>query len=250
MRTKTLLLSAVALLAAGFVSTQAQPVYSQNVVGYASVKTTSGNTYALTVPFKIGVSNGANEVWPLDGLGNPTIPDFSTLLIWTGTGYQTYVSDSGSPTLWDMYDQSTPTNAPEIPVSQAFFLTPGGDTTNVFAGVVAVIVGSSNVVHLASGNTYFVAPAVPYGGTVTNGSPTTGVGGPNLWSPDGVQGLPDFSTVLIWTGTGYQTYVSDSGSATYWDMYDQSTPTNAPVLNVGQGFFLTPGGDFSWKVGL
>jgi hypothetical protein len=103
---------------------------------------------------------------------------------------------------------------------------------------------------LASGNTYFVAPAVPYAGSVTNGNVTTGAGGPNLWSPDGVQGLPDFSTLMIWTGNGYVTYASDSGSPTYWDMADQSTPTNAPSITVGQGFFLIPGGAFNWKVGL
>src|ERR1035441_6352568 len=49
MRTKTLLLSAAALLAAGFVSSQAQPVYSQNIVGYASVPTANGGTYCITV---------------------------------------------------------------------------------------------------------------------------------------------------------------------------------------------------------
>jgi len=122
MRTKTLLLSAAALLAAGIVSLQAQPVYSQNIVGYASLPT-PGGTYLMTVPFTVGQSNGANEIWPLVG-GNPTIPDFSVLLIWTGSGYVTYQSDSGSPTLWDMFDGVTPTNAPSLNVGQAFFITP------------------------------------------------------------------------------------------------------------------------------
>jgi hypothetical protein len=86
---------------------------------------------------------------------------------------------------------------------------------------------------------------------VTNGNLTTGAGGPNLWN-NGVSpnGIPDGSTVLIWTGTKYVTYISDSGSPTYWDMFDSSTPTNAPVISVGQAFFLTPGGSYSWTVGL
>ena len=85
MRTKTLLLTAAALLAAGITSTQAQPVYSQNVVGYASVATpAAGVNYLITVPFAIGVSNGANEIWPLVN-GQPSLPDFSTILIWTGS---------------------------------------------------------------------------------------------------------------------------------------------------------------------
>ena len=211
---------------------------------------TAGGTFALTVPFVIGQSNGANEIWPLmqDNV-TPTLPDSSTLLIWTGTKYVTYVSDSGSPTLWDMFDGSTPTNAPILKVGQGFFLTPGGATTNVFAGTIAVNVGTSNKTVLAGG-TFFVAPAVPYGGSVTNGNLTTGVGGPNLWSPDGTLGLPDSSTLLVWTGTKYVTYVSDSGSPTYWDMFDGSTPTNAPNINVGQAVFLTPGGTFNWVDGL
>jgi len=122
-------------------------------------------------------------------------------------------------------------------------------TTNVFAGTIAVNVGTSNVTTLAGG-TFMVAPVVPYGGTVTNGSLVTGAGGPNLWSPDGVQGLPDFSSLLVWQGTKYVTYVSDSGSPTYWDMADQATPTNAPTINVGQAFFLIPSATFNWKVGL
>jgi len=249
MRTKTLLMSAAALLAAGIVSTQAQPVYSQNVVGYANV-VTAGGTFLLTVPFAIGQSNGANEIWPLmsDNV-TPTVPDGSSVLIWQGTKYIKYVSDSGSPTLWDMADGATPTNAPILKVGQGFFLIPSAATTNVFAGTISVNVGTSNVTTLAGG-TFLVAPVVPYAGTVTNGSLVTGAGGPNLWSPDGVQGIPDGSSLLIWQGTKYVKYVSDSGSSTYWDMADGATPTNAPTISVGQGFFVTPSGPFNWTVGL
>ena len=96
MRTKTLLIAAAAL-AAGLVSSQAQ-VYSQNVVGYANVPAPVGNAnYLLTVPFVIGQSNGANEIWPLmsDNV-TPTIPDGSFISIWNGLSYDTYESDSGS----------------------------------------------------------------------------------------------------------------------------------------------------------
>ncbi len=96
MRTKTLLLSAAALFSAGFISTQAQ-VYSQNVVGYANVSTpgNGGINYMLSIPFAIGVSNGANEIWPVVG-GVPSLPDFSSILIWnsTNSSYTTYYADS------------------------------------------------------------------------------------------------------------------------------------------------------------
>jgi hypothetical protein len=77
MRTKTLLLSAGALLAAGIVSSQAQPVYSQNIVGYASLAAPASQNVMMTVPFNIGVSNGANEVF------GTNLPVGSTILLYS-----------------------------------------------------------------------------------------------------------------------------------------------------------------------
>lgn len=243
----TTLLVAAAALAAGIMVSKAQ-VYSQNVVGYANVPAANGGNYLISVPFKVGVSNGANEVWPLVG-GQPSIPDYSSILIWNGTGYNTYVSDSTSPTLWDDSGFSPLPFSPVLPVGQAFFLIPSADMTNTFVGAVAVNVGTSNVVTLANGGNFLVAPAVPYGGSVTNGSMTTGAGGPNLWG-NGTAGLPDYSSLLVWNGTGYNTYVSDSTSPSLWDDSGFSPLANAPTISVGQGFFIIPSADFTWKVGL
>jgi len=241
----TTLLVAAAALAAGIIASKAQ-VYSQNVVGYANVATPSGGTYLVTVPFKVGVSNGANEVFPLVG-GNPSIPDFSTILIWTGSGYTAYQSDSGSSSLWDDGGGNPIPNSPLLPVGQGFFLIPSANTTNTFVGAVAVNVGTSNNVSLPTGGTYLVAPAVPYAGSVTNGNSSTG--GPNLYG-NGVTGLPDFSTLLIWTGSGYTAYQSDSGSPSLWDDGGGNPIANAPTIKVGQGFFIIPSANFTWTVGL
>lgn len=241
---KTLLIAGAAL-AASIISSQAQ-VYSQNIVGYANVATPNGGTYLLTVPFKVGVSNGANEVWPLVN-GQPSIPDFSVLLVWTGSAYIGYQSDSGSPSLWDDNGGNPIPNAPVLPVGQGFFLQPSASTTNTFAGTVAVSVGTSNVVTLANGGTYLVAPAVPYGGSVTNGNPVTGAGGAGLSS---LNGLPDFSVLLVWTGSAYIGYQSDSGSPSLWDDNGGNPIPTAPTISVGQSFFLQPSANFSWKVGL
>jgi hypothetical protein len=248
MRTKTLLLSAAALLAAGFVSSQAQPVYSQNIVGYANIPTpTAGVNYLITVPFTIGVSNGANEIWPLISPGVPSIPDGSAILIWTGTTYKTYLSDSGSPTLWDDNNGSALSFSPTLPVGQGFFLSPAAShVTNTFAGTVAVNVGTSNKMSLPNaGVNYLVGCVVPYAGAVTNGNSSTG--GPNLSS---LGGLPDGSALLIWTGTTYKTYLSDSGSASLWDDNNGSAIPAPPSISVGQGFFISPAGAFTWTVGL
>jgi hypothetical protein len=244
MRTKTLL-TAVAALAASLTISKAQ-VYSANVVGYASVKTPNGGTYLVTVPFNVGSSNGANEVWP-----GTSLPDFSSVLVWdpNTSSYTTYVSDSSSPSGWDDNSFTPLAGAPTLPVGKGFFLIPSDNVTNVFSGTVAVNVGSSNKMSLPNGGTYLVAPVVPYAGAVTNGNPTTGAGGPGL---SAANGLPDFSSILIWdpNTSSYTTYVSDSSSPSGWD--DNSfTPLNTPPsVSVGQGFFIIPSDNFSWKVGL
>ena len=240
---KTLLIAAAAL-AAGIISTQASSVYSQNVVGYANVVTPNGGTYLITVPFVIGTSNGANEVWPLVG-GNPTLPDSSQLLIWNGSGYDTYLSDSGSPSLWDDYTGSSIPNAPLLPVGKGFFLIPNADTTNTFTGSIAVQTGTTNNVLLGNGGTYLVGCAIPYAGAITNGTSTGG--GPALSS---LNGLPDSSQLLIWTGAGYTTYLSDSGSPSLWDDYTGSSIPAPPSISVGQSYFIIPNADFTWTVGL
>jgi hypothetical protein len=248
MRTKTLLLSAAALLAAGFVSSQAQPVYSQNIVGYASVATpASGTYYMLTIPFAIGVSNGANEIWPVVS-GTPSLPDYSSLLLWNAgsQSFVTYVSDSTSPSGWDDTSYNNLAAAPVVPVGQGFFLNlSAANVTNTFAGTVAVNIGTSNKMVLPSSGTYYmVGSTVPYAGAVTNG--TSSGGGVNL------NGLPDYSSLLTWnpkTQT-FVTYVSDSSSPSGWDDTSYNNLSAPPTITVGQGFFINLTGSYTWTVGL
>ena len=71
---KTLLIAAAAL-ASSVISSQAG-VYSQNIVGYVNVPTINpAYDYALSVPFTIGASNGANEVFP-----GTALPEYSQTL--------------------------------------------------------------------------------------------------------------------------------------------------------------------------
>jgi hypothetical protein len=244
MRTKTLLLTAAALLTAGIINLQAQPVYSQNVVGYSSQAAPNGANLLIDIPFNVGSSNGANEIWP-----GTTLPDFSQVLIWSSStlSYTTYYSDSGSPSGWDDSGFGNLPGAPILPVGQGFFLIPSGNTTNTFSGSVAVNVGAIHTNHIVNGTTALVAPAVPYAGAVTNGSNTGG--GVNL-SANG--GLPDFSQLLIWdpVGLSYTTYYSDSGSPSGWDDSGFGNLATPPTISVGQGFFIIPSGDFDWQVGL
>ncbi len=210
----------------------------------------SGVNYLISVPFAIGVSNGANEIWPVVG-GVPTLPDFSSILIWNSATlkYTTYVSDSSSPTGWDDNSFSPLPFAPKLPVGQGFFLSPSAaKVTNTFAGTIAVNVGTSNKMTLpSSGVNYLVGCVVPYAGAVTNGNNSTG--GPNLTLAGG---LPDFSSLLIWNPATlkYTTFVSDSSSPSGWDDNSFSPLAAPPSITVGQGFFISPSGSFTWTVGL
>jgi hypothetical protein len=165
-------------------------------------------------------------------------------LVWTGRGYNTFESDSGSPTLWDDANGDSLSYSPVLPVGQGFFLEPAAPTTNTFVGTVAVSVGATNNTVLGTG-TYFVAPVVPYGGYVTNG---TSVGGGVAL--DAANGLPDGSLLLQWTGRGYTTFESDSGSPSFWDDANGDSLATPPLINVSDGFFLEPAAAFTWTEGV
>lgn len=231
---------AAAALAAGVISSQAG-VYSQNVVGYANIATpVAGNNYLIEVPFTIGVSNGANEVF------GSSLPDFTQVLVWSPTTskFTLYQSDSSSATKWDD-NNFTAVPPPVLPVGQGFFFVPSGPVTNVFAGAVAVNVGTSNIMTLpVAGNNYLIGCAVPYAGSVTNGGNSGG--GINL------NGLPDFTQVLVWNPltSSFTLYQTDSSSATKWDD-NNFTAVAPPSLNVGDAFFCVPSAaNETWTVGL
>jgi hypothetical protein len=248
MRTKTLLM-ALAVTAAGVLASNAQTVYSANIVGYVNVPSqNSGTYYMLTCPFNVGASNGANEVF------GTSLPDFTQLLTWN-VGSQSYVTtiyDSTQPVSgfsWYAIDDSTPVTIPTLKAGQGFFLLPGGSgLTNTFVGTVAVAVGTTNNTILPSSGTYYMLGSViPYAGSVTNGTAVSG--GINL------NGLPDFSQVLTWSVPlqSYVTTIYDSTqpvSGVNWYQIDDSTPSAVPSLKVGEGFFVLPSSPYKWTQGL
>jgi hypothetical protein len=245
---KTLLIAASAL-AASIISSQAG-VYSQNIVGYANLPAAAGKNTLLTCPFKVGVSNGVNEVF------GETLPLYSEVLTYTGSGYNIALFDNGNgpgTPEWYLSDDSTPlTTLPTLPPGLGFFLVPGGNITNTFAGAIAVSVGTSNNMVLISSKNNLVGCAIPYAGAVTNGNSSTG--GPNL------NNLPLYSEVLFYTGSGYNIALFDNGNGAgtpNWYYSDDSTPYvdpatggNVPTITVGEAFFIVPGGAYTWTTGL
>ncbi len=247
---KKTLLIAVAALAAGVISTQAQ-VYSQNIVGYANVVNTAGyQNYFQSVPFIIGSSNGINEVFA-GGL-----PAGSYLNLWNGSGFTSYVYDNtdpigaGTSVVWyDANEDAAITQYPTLNPGQGFLLVPSAPWTNTFAGAIALSVGTSNnmVLPTAYAN-YFVAPVVPYAGSVTNGNNSTG--GPNL------NNLPAGSYVETWNGSGFSAVVYDNtdpigaGTGVVWYDANEDAAVAPPSVTVGQSILIVPAASYTWTTGL
>src|SRR5215471_15084186 len=83
MRTKTLLLSAAAI-AAGLVSSIAQPVFSVNVVGYYNI-TIPGNKFAMIGNQLPGGPNGTDSA--INSVFTNGVPDGSIMFLWNGSGF-------------------------------------------------------------------------------------------------------------------------------------------------------------------
>src|SRR4051812_16300088 len=99
MRTKTLLLSAVAL-AAGLLSSQAQSnVYSVNVVGYANITLQPGYNL-ISCP----LLNSNNDVNTVLAVTTPTIDDNSGLFTWDNAGQSFNQSDVSAGGQWYLAD--------------------------------------------------------------------------------------------------------------------------------------------------
>jgi len=239
------LLVAAATLAAGIISSQAAGVYSQNIVGYVNSPMLGNAKFNMvTPPFAAGVSNGLNEVF---GTG---LPDGTLVWIFNGTGYTTYGYDStigADPR--NSYDGGFSVVGiplPSVPPGTGMFvqLPPGSNpTTNTYVGAVLFPEGTTNSLSLPYGKYSFVGSPLPTGGDITYSAI-------NLVPPDQ-------TLVSLWnpTNTTFVTYGYDStiGADTnnwYDGGFSVTSPT--PQLNVGQGFFIVPGGfgtsgTYVWK---
>ncbi len=228
---------AVAAIAAGITISKAQPVYSQNVVGYANVQTlNAGSFYAMACPFAIGVSNGANEVF------GTNLPASSAIFTWdvpSQSLIETIFDNTQDPSiLWYQGDDATPAQIPTLPAGQGFFLVPNNPITNLFSGAVAVNVGATNTMTLANaGSFYLVSSPVPFTGYITNQVALTN--------------LSDSSAIFIWDVNSQSLaefiYDTSQGNGINWYQGDDATPADCPTVGVGQGFFVVPNNPYVWK---
>jgi hypothetical protein len=172
MRTKTILLSAAALVA-GLASSMAQSnVYSVNVVGYVN-KSLPGAALALVATPLDTTTNKLSTIFA-------GLPNASQVFVWNGAGYS---SASKAKGVW-----STDL---DIPPGVGLFVRSATPVTNTYVGEVTANVGQSVTNPLPASVTTLVGSLVPYSGDLGN----TNLGlGPQL---------DNGSQVFKWNGSGY-----------------------------------------------
>jgi hypothetical protein len=224
MRTKTLLLAA-ATIVAGLVSSQADTVYSQNVVGYINVTLAAHSFKLVANQLDLSPSNDVNSV-----LATGMVSGETQLYLWNGTGYKPFtyynaVDVAPSPAGW--YDSGGIISTNSFgPGQGAFLQNPGASPmTATFVGTVRQ--GTNNTAIALGFNLYSIAYPVAT----------------NIDSFPATSGQDQY---YHWNGTGYAsplTYYNAAdvapAPAGWYDSGGTLQSTNASYMPiVGESFFL------------
>jgi hypothetical protein len=217
MRTKSLLLAAAAL-AAGALSSQAQTVYSANIVGYVNQTFAAGQYQLIAPTLSVTSTNSAEDLFPALQTGD-------SILLWTGSAYATYTYYG--PGAWG-YPDGSEGAAPLLSLGQGLFYLNGGTAaeTNTTVGTVVL----TNSVTFPAGAYALVGSTPPVSDSLD---------GTNLNLP-----LVTGDTVLLWNSTNSQYLPYTYYGVGAWGYPDGSEGV-APVLPVGSGFFYLNGGTSS-----
>jgi hypothetical protein len=216
-------------------SSQAQGVYSQNIVGYVNIPLTNG-VLALVAPALDLDGTGTNNT-VASVFSTPAIGD--TVYVFNGSGYTALnfkVVGTGHPVVnvTNWFNGSTlSTNFPINPGESVFYL-PVANETNTQVGV--VLQGSvTNQYFPAANSLGLVSSTIPISGGITSVlgyQPTLG------------------DTVYLYANGGYNAFnyrVVGTGhpvvNVTNW--FNGST-ADEPVITVGSGFFIQPASNTNW----
>jgi hypothetical protein len=232
MRTKTLLVAAAAL-AAAITSSQAQTVYSQNIVGYVNQVFPGSPNYTLATAPVTGTTNAADQILTCLQSGD-------SISLWTGTSFKVYTYFPGIYTGTNFVDDSfnaLPT--PQLAPGQAFFYSnnqgAGSPETNTWTGSCVL---SNQMVLPGSPNYSLIASFTP----VAALADSTNINLPFVAG----------DTLSIWNGTGFKVYTYFPGIYTGTNFVDDSfNALPDPTIQVGQGFFYSNnqggGSPENWK---
>lgn len=221
MRTKTLLIAAAAL-AVGVATSMAQ-TYSQNIVGYATVTCPNGQYVMLANPLTTGNDVLSNVVQGVSGA--------TSVSLWNGTTFVGYQYS----TLTKHWKNGTIVgdNLPLAP-GTGFFLNIGGASpvAVTFVGAVNATPGGGTATNVLGLGYAPVGAPLPYADCVTNRATVNlqvaGASTLNQWDP---------------IAQGFRPLFQYSSLSKVWK---QGSVTTNPVVNVAEGFFLSPASTTNW----
>jgi len=216
-------------MAAGVASSMAQAnVYSLNIVGYANVPNPVGYTFQTT-PFQVttAVTNGANEILP----ANTGQYDGDSLLIWSGSSWNSYYLFSGSPSGFSDVG-GNPIGAPILNAGLGYLYFNGQAASNNITYIGQVRTGTNVVSIPATPEFAAIGSPAPLAGGVTSVLQFTNTAG----ALDGDNILTVIRDVAG-DVTGFNSTSFFSGSPTgFADIGGNTVPE--PQIAVGQGFFF------------
>jgi len=226
MRTKTLLIAAAAL-AATVTASQAQTVYSQNVVGYINITVTNG-TLAFSANQLDTGSNTLNNVF-----NTGVKSGFTKILEWNGAGYNTYTylnsSASGVGSGW--FNGSVEVGTTNYAQPGYGFFIANGSSAPITIPTVGQVIQGTNIYVIPPGLSPISLPE-PLAGQALN---STNVNFPCI---------SGYVKYLTWNGGGYTTYtyLNSSASGVGSGFFNGPTPIPASALPpAGGGFFVDNG---------
>lgn len=209
---KLVLTAAVMGFAASMASAQ-EPVYSQNIVGYAKTTLAAGSFEIVSPQFLVGDNDGVTLSNAFSG-----VSDGSVVFAWTGTGYDsyTYYVDGGG---W--FDLSfNDVGGEMIGQGDAVWLKSGAGEGSVAIMAGEVSSADSITVTLTSG---FNLVASPYPVAITLGDLAT-------------DALSDGDSIFVWSGSGYDSYTYYVDGGGWFDL--SFNDASGIEIGVGQGFWL------------
>lgn len=245
---KTLLMAAAAL-AAGIISSQAQPVYSQNVVGYYNVPI-GGNQFSLVAnQLNLDNTNGISQIFTGSLVSDVNGVNNSVIWLWNrGTAqYNSFQYFSSADALTDFgvaqagwWDAGGPTfhNEP-LPPGNAAFIQNFNNGSSITVTVVGTVAQGTNILTLNQGYSLVGSP-VPVSTNICSSNigfaGFSDVAGVNndviwLWNP----GTKQYNSFQYFNAADALT---DFGVATagFWDAGIPALQNVSP--NVGTGFFI------------
>jgi len=223
MRTKTLLLSAAALVA-GLATSQAQ-VYSQNVVGYATLTlnpSTAGG-YQIIAPTLDVDGTGTNGT--IQSVLGTNCANQTSVFAWNGVGFDTLTYTTRHGGSWLNAALNAQPTYP-LNVGEGFWIIDTADSSITVSGNVLQGALTNAFVPATAGTYSLISDQVPIAGGIT-----TVLG----YQP------ANQDSIFIWDTSisGFDTYTYTSRHGGQW--LNSALNVQEPQITVGQGFWLIPG---------